>query len=581
MKVFKSRGLRKLLPLRKIFKQSVEDGVAKRNNTPSVSLPTVAATVPGSDEPHPPNTLPTGDNLVDQTVMVLINAGLYHHFCARNKSEDDCRRIVQRCSKFILWSYRHHHDDELDPTSSNVTNWFKALTNQHYSLMLAYSTYLQDYKQYQPSTIKNWIGDIQSCFQWATLFAPPSIKQPMSHIEGIKTVASIARSNQSKLQRKKRSALTLQELVRIRKLPAGGLVELQTAVLSDMPWARRIRSVDMDDNAYAHFMQLLFAAVYVFSPNGRQSGVMDMKLSQAGQLLTHKYAASTKFKTHHKYGFQPVTLHNASFELFQVYLNTVRPQVQRATPGSTEESLWIKFDGTAITNVGKLVKRYFVRKLNVGVTTTTIRSLVETEVDQLHKRGRITTEQKESVQNINGHTSETTRAYYLMEDRAADVQRTKGVLTSDIDTLLEVFATEMTEDEMQGPQEEPPAVQVTPMTVTQPAPPPTPPAALPQAPVLDWGTIHPDYNTTKPTATWTIAEKHFVGTWCANFRQEHPGSSNAVAKCLKHIQAHPEAISIFHQYHTLDCTRLRNGLRQYEKDKEREAEIRDVHPDQA
>lgn len=581
MKSFNSRGFRKLPSIR-VLLGGQRKSCAKSTQKSLPHVPqSVPSPIPVSDDPVLPTVTSTPHELLNQTVLVLINVGLYHYFCTRNKSEDDCRRIVQRCATFILWSYHEHHDDQLLPTSTNVTEWFKALANRHYSLLLPFSTYLQVYKHHQPSTVKNWLGDIESCFLWSTLFAPASIKLPMNTIEGIKAVSRVARSNQSKLQRQKRSTRTLQELVRTGKVPPGGLPQMQNAVIADLPWARRIRAVDLDKTAYARFMELLFGALYVFSPQGRQSGVADMKFAQVDQLLTHKFATSTKFKTRSKYGYQPVTLYMASLELFELYVNKVRPQVRRAHIDGTEEPLWLHYDGTLLKGVGKHVTRYFKRTLRVSTSTTIIRSLVETEVDQMHKRGVISGEQRIAVQNINGHTSETTRAYYLMEDRAADVLCTEGVLTSDIDALMEVFAEEMSDDELRGPPLPPPAPAAPHMRVSRPPPLPLPTWTAPQAQVLDWGTRHPDYATTKATATWTHEEKQYVGTWCANYRLRYPESSNAVAQCLKHIQRDPEAIAIFHKFHTLDCTRLRNGQRQYEKERLREGQVLDVLPDMA
>lgn len=61
-----------LLPLRKLFKQRVEDKATKGSNPSSMSLPSVAASIPDPNEPYPPSTTPT---VVDETGMISFNIG--------------------------------------------------------------------------------------------------------------------------------------------------------------------------------------------------------------------------------------------------------------------------------------------------------------------------------------------------------------------------------------------------------------------------------------------------------------------------------------------------------------------------
>lgn len=470
-------------------------------------------------------------------------------------------------SKFLAWSYHSFHDSVLDPHQALVVAWLKALTTCHYALLLPFSNFLQVGLHQSPSTIINWMGDIQSSIEWATLFAPVSIKLAMSDIEGIKAVAKRFREIQSKLQRKMRSHKTMEGLVRDKKMPRGGILELQSAVLALKAWVTSLPTSDINKRDYDNFMQLLFSALYVFSPNGRQGGVMDMKFCQAEDLHIKNFATTTKFKTNCKYGFQPVTVDSASYELLMVYLNTLRPQASRLCHDGPDEPLWLTYYGNAIGDAGKRVTRFFKRTLGLHISTTRIRSLVETEVHKLFKQGRVTQEQKMSVQNINGHSSEVTEAFYLMEQREEDVRCTKGVLTKDLDVLLDDLAKSMSAEDLREWAED---------TVTTNHI-PVPPLPLPRnyhAPAppqpLNWGTQHPAFNCTTKTAVWTDAEKQYVGTWCEDFRYRFPGASNAIAKCLQHIRGDPEAVAIFHKYHTDSSDRLRNGYRQYEREKSRE-----------
>jgi len=55
------------------------------------------------------------------------------------------------------------------------------------------------------------------------------------------------------------------------------------------------------------------------------SGIDDLKLASADELIGQGHSMSTKFKTAATYGYQPVTLSNISLELFQIYMGTIRP----------------------------------------------------------------------------------------------------------------------------------------------------------------------------------------------------------------------------------------------------------------
>lgn len=43
--------------------------------------------------------------------------------------------------------------------------------------------------------------------------------------------------------------------------------------------------INVNNDPIIRFMELLFAAIYVFSPQGRISGILDMKMYQVADLL--------------------------------------------------------------------------------------------------------------------------------------------------------------------------------------------------------------------------------------------------------------------------------------------------------
>lgn len=529
---------------------------------------------------------------------LLTDAGVLVYLASCNRSEDNSRLLVQRCAQFIVWSYAAEYDAQMIPTEENVTSWFGRLAMEKYGHLLAFAQYLRDKRNLQPSTVRNYAADITKLFSWGSLFAPVAFKLPLNSDEGIRAVAEIVRANQTQRMRRVHSENTWAAQVQHRRLPAGGLADLQAAALEELPWARSVRSCDIDDVAYRTFMQLTVSAIYVFSANGRQSGVADVRMGQVEDMLKNGYTTSSKFKTNSKYGYQPITLGAVSRELLHLYVTVVRPQVCRHHPIQPSDHLWLTYRGEIDLTVGKLVTAFFIRKCGLSVTTTGIRGLVETEMDKKHKSGVITEAEKNAVHNINGHTSAVTRDYYLFEDRASDVARARSAFGelhrphhehagSDLGYVNDVLENligdggdggdgdgDCDDTDCNGSElpvlPQPLAPALPPLLSPQHRlPAPLPLSALrsflpsPVPAVLDWGTAHPDYKTARPTAQWTHEEKQYIGTWCARFSHDYPDTRNVVAKCLKHLHTDPRAVSIFHAHHTLNSARLRNGLRQF------------------
>jgi hypothetical protein len=356
-------------------------------------------------------------------------------------------------------------------------------------------------------------------------------------------------------------------------MPAGGLDELRDAVLVEFEWARGVRVDCIDDTAYRRFLQVLFAALYIFSANGRQSGVVDMKYGQAQELLEKGFTTSTKFKTNKKYGYQPVTVRSVSRDLLRIYVEVVRPQIRHASHCAPSDPLWLTYGGAAEEDVGRLVTAFFVRTCGLSITITGIRSLVETTMHKKFKEGKISESQRCAVQNINGHTSETTRDYYLMEERIEDVHHAGAAFGNHFDEIIDDLSEDITIlDAVALPVPQPPLV----MSAVPPLPLRPLCSPAPRGPAVRGGALHPDFGTTKTTAQWTQEEKQFLGTWCAQYQARYPEVKNVVANCLHHILRTPAVHAIFHDYHTLNSARLRAGWRQFQNDCVREAKLKDL-----
>ena len=128
----------------------------------------------------------------------------------------------------------------------------------------------------------------------------------------------------------------MESLVARRCLPEGDvatqLKTLQGIVTKKLDWARKCTSVDVDRAIYLSFIGLLGASLYTFSPQGRTSGIEDMKMSQVPALIQDGFAQSSVFKTNAKYGYQPVSLSLISMELLTLFVKEVRPAATNSNP---------------------------------------------------------------------------------------------------------------------------------------------------------------------------------------------------------------------------------------------------------
>jgi cobalamin biosynthesis protein CobT len=276
--------------------------------------------------------------------------------------------------------------------------------------------------------------------------------------------------------------------------------------------------------------------------------------------------------------------------------------------------LLLKYDGTDERQVGKLLTAFFIKESGWNVTITGVRSMVETLMHKKMLQGKVTPEQRNAVMNINGHTSATTTAHYILENRTADVRNARQAFAAAMSEEADEHDQEqnMEYDEQEGLDEEQQdgahddqavweeqeesydheerddntnntsgtdgdrhAAHAAGYNSSNGSRLPSasnnvfnsPFTAPFTAPIVqDWGKDHPDYKSTSSRAQWTAAEKHYVGTWCRAFKAEYPNIVNVVAKCLTHMRTDPVALRIFHKHHVLKSDRLRFGYESFEKE---------------
>lgn len=507
----------------------------------TTSSPTITPAAVTTPVPHRALTIP-------HIIRVLNRAGYYKFL--RNKhntysGKQNAVRIVKAVAKFLDWSHINIENANI-ASKQQVLSWLRQVIYEHHTVITKYCSYLRKTCRFQPATVRIHALHLISACQWYLVYV---VREPLAGMEGVKAiVADICRAQSGK-ERRQRAARTVEASVQQRRLPEGGLTALLEPVVARMAWARNLQGKRADKITYDDFMQLLYAAMYVSSAQGRQSGLMDLKYHQHKALLEKGFANTTRFKTQAKFRLQPVTLSALTKELLELYVRCLRPQAAQGATPAAQDPLWLKYDGDAEDSLGRKVVRFYKAQLQLHITTTAIRSMVETAMHEKYQDGEITKAQRESVQAINGHSSQVTQDYYVREDRAREVAQARSAFT--------VITQHALPDGAAGDGEEGQA-------------PPQQPLLFPrwaerdQYRAIQWGADHPDSgNPACKKARWTYDEVRYIGDFCDEQRTANPQHATLVAACRKQILRDPDAHRIFHERHVLDVGRLRDGYRSY------------------
>jgi hypothetical protein len=477
-------------------------------------------------------------------------------------SEAEATTVSTRMSKLVLWTWCKHGPCS---AATDAFTWLSILFVHKYVLLRNYVTYLTTSYGLQWNTIKVWLRNIRTLIEWfMTTHYQRRLGAAPRMVDVYKLLKKLGTECHKNIKTA-RSEVTLITQIRDKRLPSGGLAELQGAVDSEMKWVARDRKhleLARDQSSHDRMLEVLFAALWVHSVNGRKSGVADMKFDQVDGLFDNGYAMSTKFKTAATYGFQPVCLPTNLHWLFRVYL-AARASIVAVTHSQCT-SLWLNFRGEHENRIGDLVTRLFKRVLSLHITTTKLRSLIETTADVACDRQLITPEQKQAVQWTNGHSADMVKQYYLLKDTTRN-----AVLSAEAFACMN--ATPPPAGDTHGfaaasepePNPEPnPAAHLAAAATMYPLPvSSTASTAYTAHTCTHWGRDHPNYGTTRHRASWSDAEIQYITEWYTRHAALTDSCNNQLAsRCLKHIWADPQAYDIFHSIHTLDSGRLRVGV---------------------
>jgi hypothetical protein len=139
-----------------------------------------------------------------------------------------------------------------------------------------------------------------------------------------------------------------------------------------------------------------------------------------------------------------------SKELLQIYVQYIRPHAARSIETSPDrEPLLLNFlHGGHNANVGQAITHFYIGESEIHLTTTGIRSLLETTAEHLYRQGHLSTEAKKSVEGINGHSSAVVKNYYLKLNRAEEVHHARALFeTSDFEPYQDDATSQPCQDD--------------------------------------------------------------------------------------------------------------------------------------
>ncbi len=473
-------------------------------------------------------------------------------------TEKVAKTLIIRVTDMLIWTYEQHHKASWDGT--NALLWFKAFIVNHYILIGQYVEHLTVSKNRTAATILHILNDVKKAVIWIVVYSSPKNYNCNLHIqhdqmESLFHLISVFSRNLNRKIKKDRCGSnrnTFAGIVFARQLPVNGMKGLVETWRNQEPWIKTFVSkvqnekwsyIDKED--YEMFLQILFAGLYVFAPQGRAGGIAELRCQQASEMLSRGFTQTNKFKTNSVYGYQPVLTTKETRKILHNYVYCIRPKICGSPTNSLPDSpLWLLYNGCGVkgSDVSSRVRRFFLRTMQLNVTTTNIRKLVEIQCEKAKREAIISETEREAVKNINGHSSQTVKDYYLLLDRNEDAKNGTKAFRKIFDSegLQDDKCDNNTFDDEAGGEN---------MPISD---------CLSHAP---WGTAHPSFNKStlmNKRVKWSNNEVNYIRNWIS--MQPNPNESNRVSKCLRHIKNDPKAMPLFHMNHILNSGGLRSGF---------------------
>jgi len=492
-----------------------------------------------------------------QITRTLYNSG-YAEYLSSNvgglSKPAAIKTSIRRIAQFLIQSFNRHKGSMLKVILQRVIKWSVQVFTEEYLLLSFYVEFLESIKGLKPNTVLTYLDALDHFSKWVcqlSIYSKKLYRDKKRSLDGFQSLVKRHRQALKKAVKREKSSYSCTSMARQVqnfKLPKDGFEGLQKIVADCFDWASEFTNVSsnfkIDSVIYNDYVGFLVASLYVFAPQGRIGGIQCLVSKDYEDFIKMGHAMSSSFKTKAKYELQPVLSNEKLNELITTYMTKFRPiavknardAAPRGKPIQTPEEFWLTFDGKHDERLGRRLTQFFVKKGHYHITTTSIRSLLETTAHKAMISGGISPEHREAISNVGGHSSQVVNDYYLKHDRNSDAQQAKQAFnimapTSDspVDEQEDVFPGH---DDCEEP---------------------------------DVGSQHPDYLTTKSKASWTEKEIMYTGTWIRERQKKSPNKLQPVfVELHAHILQDPEVRKIFHRYHVCSPSRLQHGKKAYE-----------------
>ena len=497
--------------------------------------------------------------LQEQITKIIENTGYSEHLredLGGKIKERAIKTATGRIAQFLIQTYAHKKSKMLEANVKRVTAWSVCVFTKEFRLLTPYVKFLGGTKGLKPSTILTYLDALDTYSKWLVYISPCStiLSNKKQNLDGFKYIVGRYRTSQRKAKKEANSgenSITVQGRVNSLRLPPDGFKGLQQIVAGRFEMASGLITerdvLGIDKTVYNEFLGLLIAALYVFVPQGRIGGVQSLQFEDYETMMKMGYAMSSAFKTSAKFGYQPVLSNKQINGLITTYFQKLRPLAvknarKRNSIGTTIKDptwFWLTFSGKHCERLGRRLTQFFLKNGHFHVTTTDIRSLLETKAHEAMQSGGISPQQRDAISAVGGHSSQTVTDYYIKHNRSADRRNAYEAFGIMVPTQNSQ-SDEQEQDEGFPDQDE----------CKEP----------------DVGIEHPEYKTERSKAKWTEKEIEYTGKWLIGVAQKNP---NKQQPCFKELHAHimqdPEARKLFHRYHACSPQRLQWGKKAYEK----------------
>ena len=216
--------------------------------------------------------------LDDQICIALKEEGAEVHFrsvTGGKLTEKTTSYVIQHIATLLRWTYKAKFNNDLPPGEAII--WFRTLIIDEYDLLTSFVTeYLG--RKFREGTIRNRLSDIQKGFKWFIWFRKNAQECPIKHDfanGSFQLLLTALKASVSQPLKKSLQNNTVENALAHNHFPLGGIAELQAYVNEDLPWAYSFSENDAEvtKDSYQHFLAILAASLYVYSPQGRVGGL--------------------------------------------------------------------------------------------------------------------------------------------------------------------------------------------------------------------------------------------------------------------------------------------------------------------